>query len=589
MSRVLDLSGRSPLSPLEARELEAVAEKLRHSFMKLVDQMSQPNIDNIDWWVLPLATRNTFTSPFFLDCCRARMLDDILGSPKGLKTVVVGSPGMASVARKLATKHGSTCCIEFNRSMYLCRVIFRLFRNFLGSAFLSVSQWIFANMLAKTIREDNLTPLILIETFLYPNSIRGGKFHDRHFPEIESELDSNELNRVCYFPTFYGIRNFAAVFYRLRKIKTRFLFKENYLCISDYFYALGHGLRMVRHKLTDPVILDKIDVSAIARDNLGMQSSPPSVIQALLKYRAIYRMRRDGLRFGRVISWFENQDVNRATNAGFRRFYPDCPVIGYVGYVPSSHYLCAQPTSTELEAAVLPTSISVMGRGFVVALREYAPRLDVKVSPALRYRHLLTPVPCETALGKLEILVALPVVRSEALEVISAVRSSIRGIRTSIHAELKVVIKPHPATIVLSEHLSALSDDPGVLIEWSNERLDCLLARADVMISTASSACFEALALGVPVVVMGNLKGLTHVSIPRGVPGELWQLCYPGESLALAIEKIRHAWAIARANGADPSAEIRESYLEPLTSNGIRELILGSQKEVLPLKLQRSS
>lgn len=576
MSRVLDISGRSPLSPTEARRIEAVAEELRHSFIELVDQMSLQNIDNIDWWVLPLATRNTFTSPFFMDCCRARMLDDLLSSPpQGLETVVVGSPGMARVAQKIVKQRGSTCCIEFDRGIYLRQVLFRTFRNFFGAAVLSVSQWVFANILVNGIKNDKLQPLILVDTFLYPNSIRGGKFFDRHFPGIETELDPNELNRLFYFPTFYGTRNFAAAFHQLRKLKTNFLLKEHYLRITDYLYALGHGLRIFRLKLADPLVLGEMDVSAIAQDNLGVHCSPPSVIEALLKYRAIDRMHQAGLRISRVIGWFENQDINRAVNAGFRRFYPNCSVIGYVGYVPSSHYLCAKPTSTELAAAVLPTRVAVMGRGFIEAIREYAPGLDVGVAPALRYQHLFVPLPRQTESAQLEILVALPVVRTEALEVIAAVRSSIPGIRTSTRTAIKVVIKPHPATIILSEHLSSLSDDPEVLVEWSNDRLDHLLARADVMISTASSACFEALALGVPAVVIGNLKGLTYVSIPRGVPEGLWQLFYPGESLAVAVETLRHAWASARANGTNAAAELRETYLEPVTSNGIRELIVG--------------
>ncbi len=575
MSVTLDISGCSPLTPENARRLEAVADRLRHPFIELVNQISSPNLNSIDWWVSPLATRNTFSSPIFLDCCRAQLLDDLLVSSKELSSVIVGTPGMAWVAKILIKQHGSLCCVRFDRVSYVRQVLFRTIRNFFGAAILSISKWFFANLLVKSKRPDKSQPLILIDTILYPNSIRDGKFHDRHFPGIETELDSDEQGRVYYFPTYFGIRNFASVFKLINKQRMGFLLKEHYLCISDYIYALGHGLRSSSLKPIAKLVLNKIDVSAIVNENLGIHCSPTSAIEALLKYRAIYRMSQAGIRISRVISWFENQDINRGVNAGFRRFYPNCPVIGYVGYVPSRHYLCAQPTATEHTAAILPTKVVVMGRGYVEALREYAPDLNIDVGPALRYKYLSVNQLRQTRSAKLEILVALPVLLSEALEVIAAVRAAIPEIQNSTSSMLKVVIKPHPATVVLPEHLNALSHNPEVFVEWSSARLDHLLASADVMISTASSACFEALVLGVPVIVMGNLKGLTYTSIPSGIPEELWELCYPGEPLSVTIEKLQRAWASSRASGAILEETLREIYLQPVTRIGIRNLILG--------------
>lgn len=574
MIKILDISGHASLVAEDARKLNKIAERLRHPFVKLVSNISLPKKNNIDWWVTPLATRNTFSSPFFLDCCRVQLLNDLLANPNGLDAVIVGSPGMLSVARNLIKIHHSTCQIKFDRIRYFREIFFRFARNLFGATIQSLSQFIFANVFAKDVSLNHAKSLIIIDTFLYPNSIKDGKFEDRHFPGIDVEFDSDELNRVRYFPTFYGTLNFFTAFLRLKQQKTNFIFKEHYLRVNDYFFAIGHTFRVGLLKSDSPLFLDEIDVSPIANDNLGMHCSPPSVIEALLKYRSISRMRDAGIRVDRVIDWFENQDIDRGAIAGFRQFFPNSSTVGYIGYVPSNFF--PQPTEVEISAGVIPTKIFVMGRGFFDSLTEFAPNLNLDVAPALRYQHLFRKRMPRIESKNFRILVALPVIRSEAKELVASLRSAIPEILAMTESAVKVVIKPHPTAGIVPLDLSSLSDIPEVFFEVAEGRLDLLLPDVDVMISSASSACFEALLFGVPTVIMGSLNGLTYITIPQGVPKNLWKLYYPGEKLSAVIKKLLVTWSSGYETDVNLLSGLQEIYIEPVTRNGIRRLILGS-------------
>lgn len=101
---------------------------------------------------------------------------------------------------------------------------------------------------------------------------------------------------------------------------------------------------------------------------------------------------------------------------------------------------------------------------------------------------------------------------------------------------------------------------------------DCV-EKSDLLISSASSACMETLAKGIPVIIIGNSHGLTHNPVPETITGDIWRLCYTTNEIAKAIqfyksrahEKIKEHEALGR--------RIREEYFEPVTGEGVRRFL----------------
>lgn len=574
---ILDITGGMPLSPENARRLNELAVELRPRIVALIDQMSLEQGGNIDWWVTPLASRNPFASRFFLSCCRFALLDSLLANQHVPKEVLVDSSAMAELATRLGEKHGVIFQVSIPRFQYWRDFVLRPARNILTGIFHETLQFMCSQLSLSRPADSGRCSLILVDTFLYADSVRNGNFRDKHFPDIAQSLTAEERARLRYFPTFYKVRNYPGVFRRLRGLRESFLLKEDYLRMRDYLYAFGHGFRVGRIKSGTPLMLNGLPLNALMHEELRRGWMWPSAIDALLKYRAIRRMSEAGVKIGRVLDWFENQDIDRGANAGYRRYYPDTEVIGYIGYVASQHYLCMYPSPAEERAKVLPTRFAVMGRGFVDTIKEFCPDLVVEVAPALRYP-AQSPSTVRTHAGNdLSIVVALPVVRAETLEILDAIRHLLHGLKgTSLAtAQVHVRIKLHPASDIPRDSAFGLAPDSKVRVTWVDEKLDSLLRQTDVLVSAASSAGFEALTMNVPVIVIGSCYGLTYVPIPQTISQGPWQVCYSWKEMLAAIMIIQ----VERAAGAEKDNEtaqsLRDEYLEPVTRKGVRRLVLG--------------
>lgn len=578
---MLDLTGHSPLSPKHAKTLNELAIGLRPRIVELIDRMSSERLGDIDWWITPLASRNPFASRFYLSCCRIALLDSILAHKDTPEEVLVDSAAMADLASQLAKKHGVPFRISVPRLQYWRDFVVRPARSLLTGIFHEAMQLLCARILLTRPTAVGGSPLILVDTFLYAASVRNGKFHDRHFPDIAVSLTEEEDARLRYFPTFYKIRNYPKAFRGLRGLRGSFLFKEDYLRLSDYLYAFGHGFRVRRIKPASQLMLDGLPMNELIHEELRRGWMWPSAIEALLKYRAIRRMSEVGVGIERVVDWFENQDIDRGANAGYRRYYPDTEVVGYIGYVASQHYLCMYPSPAEEMAKVLPTRFAVMGRGFVDTPKEFCPDLIVDVAPALRYSAQSSSTVRSTSENRLSIVVALPVVRAEAMEILDAIRRLLQGLKESSLATvyLHFYIKPHPASDISRDYEFGLSSEMEVGVSWVDEKLDSLLNKTDVLVSAASSSCFEALTMGVPVVVFGSCYGLTLIPIPRAIPQGQWQVCYSWEGMRGAMITLRED----RNRGEDRRcaivSKLRDAYLEPVSRKGVRSLVLGINGE----------
>ena len=57
----------------------------------------------------------------------------------------------------------------------------------------------------------------------------------------------------------------------------------------------------------------------------------------------------------------------------------------------------------------------------------------------------------------------------------------------------------------------------------NNKSFPELLKKTDLLITVASSTCLEALACGVPVIIMKNNEGLTYDPIPKNISQSIYR------------------------------------------------------------------
>ena len=403
-----------------------------------------------------------------------------------------------------------------------------------------------------------LGSIIYLDTYAKPQDFsEEGFFSDYYYSGLTENIPERVSEKVWYVPVLYSIRSFSDLKWiidKSRKSSRNFLIMDEWLNLSDYFYSLYISLRLPK-KIKRIPLFQGVDISSMITRELLLDVFSLSLIRTVLIYRFVFRLKYAGIDIERVIDWNENQVVDRALNLGVRCFYLETPVIGYQGYIVSDYYLSHSPSCYEVEAKTIPDIIFTGCASVVDRKREFFKSQKVSVAPAFRFQELLgNRLDC----GKVEkkfFLVALPYNIDTSESIINAC------LEWSKFHDIKFVVKKHPAISkeVLFSRIGKLSLD---CFELSDASLYALFNHSLMMLSSDSSACFEAVACGVHVIIMGSVTGPTSNPLLGIVDSNCWDVCYDAACMQNVYEN--------KSNVCDVDLT---SLLVPLNENSIMNFL----------------
>ena len=565
----LDLTQGGALSPEHARQLDAIADEIRLPYQDMIAALGAAHTADMDWWVTPVASRNIFASDLFLRCCQVLLALRVAVADPARGHIAVDSVAMMrTLQRELA---GSDVRVRCTRSRWRIagrNAALRLYR-LAAAAFHCFNRFACSRLWPRRDAAPR-GPLVLVDTFIYRDSLDdAGGFRDRHFPGILDSLNEEERAQLYFTPTFYRIRNYPAIFRKLRAARANFLLAEDYLRAADYVAALAHPWR-VPAVATESIRLAGIEMGELVREAVALGFAESGSIEGILRYRFARRLREASVKLRLVLEWFENQGLDRGAVTGVRENYPDTPIVGCEGYIVPRHYLCLYPTRQERESSVIPHTIAVTGPALVAGVREFCPELEVEIMPAFRFAGVWRARPDRADRERFTVLAALPLMARESREILACLFDAceISGAARTWSMQ----IKPHP-TMPADALLRDIGRPLPAHCELVSGDLDGLLASADALVSSASSACAQALASGVPVVILGSLGGLTQNPIPPATDRRLWQMCYTVEELVTALERIAGRSAQERARDRALGMALRGEFFAPVTRDSVARLL----------------
>jgi len=407
--------------------------------------------------------------------------------------------------------------------------------------------------------------LVLIDTFMMASYTR----NDRWYGLLWENL-TNEVKEETYFiPTIVStpVSNMLKTYRELRNNVRNFIIREDFLTLADIIYAIQHQRRVKKIKIK-PVHVFGYDLSKLVEEELYCNQDIFAVVESILTYRFVQRLKDNGVKVRLAIDWFEGQVVDKAWNYAFNKFYPEAKTVGYRAFESFPFYLCSYPIPIEDQAGLLPDVMAVQGKASIGTVREFFSNLEVIVIPSLRTQHVWDNDLAQGARNYVLVLVALPI----------SLITSVRIIRRLLEANELVdykgttivyTIKPHPTHILEQIKASLDLKLPSSFVFTKEKSLPPLLHNAELLISEASSTCLEALACGLPVIVVENQEGLTFDPIPRSIPEEIVRKTHSVSQLVEAIEHYIHADAEKQKQLQLLGLEIRSNYFEPLSKEGI--------------------
>lgn len=558
---ILDLRSNGRLTPEQARLISEIEPDVRGSYTKYVGRLAKANNTVHLDWLTKVLSRNTLMTAIHDNFCRLTLFSRLLENGELPTEVLVDTPALASVLYQIAEqKKLDIKVVSQNSSLskFLRPVINLVKSAYLACALYSVSK------IVKVKGVSEHKEIIYLDNFLFENSFDdAGNLNDRYYPGLLDWVDSETNRKIFYAPTYIGIVRFWKLL-KIRKqvanSREKFLLMEDWLRLTDYFKALKYSFSLP-NKIRNIPKFDGLNVEKIVLSEAQEDIFSPALFISILKYFFIARLAYSNVPIKLFIDWNENQVVDWALNLAAKKYYSSVSVRGYQGNISADYYCCQCPTVYEKTAGLLPDKFFVLGEKYIKSKRSNCPDLDVGVAPAFRYASVHS-YSCDTARKSnlLTIFVVLP----HSIVECNLIMGLCKSINDKLNINHEFHVRRYP-TYKEGDLLELVSDLNQPIFKKANLELSQHLKNSDVLISTYTSYCVEAVALGVPVVIAGSLSGPTLNPIPTQLRPELWTIAYTGdEAIHFMLEK-RHLIQ-------QVSPEIAK-YFERITKQGVDEFL----------------
>ncbi len=572
----LDLSSSGRLTPAQAKQLNATADRARTFYHDMISRMAVGKEEDLDWWVSGIAGRNTYVCNLFLECCYVVLARDLLAK-KELSEIVVESKPLGECILSVGRTLGVPVTITIREG------IFEPIRILLQGLFdygKDIVRQLYRAWLCRSRFPSRQGPLpadcTLAELFVLDGSFDKGSFKDRYYEDFGGLLTEGEKKDIVFFANLaVRLKNIHRVMQSLRSARQRFLIQEELLKTSDFVYAWSYPLRTIRN-FPRQAILDGIDVTPVVRRAWWRHLFSSRSVEAILKFRFFKRLKDKGTTLRLVIDWFENQDMDKAFSMGLRRFYPETTVVGYQGFDTQKYFLCAYPIEVERSSGVLPHTVAVCGPKLVSERKRFCRDLSVEIAPAFRYMNLWKDNKKITDASFFQVLIVLPLEAQSAAEVLQLTMEIVESCEIE---NIRFLLKPHPAL-----RLDTIRDEtrplPAALRVVEGD-ISAYWGQVDLIIGNTSSALLEAAAMGIPVIIIGSLHGITNNPMPESLPQDIWRLAFTKEEILTSLRSFMSCSSEDKHRFVETGRAIREGYFTPITRASVLKLLRRDEKSHL--------
>ncbi|MDC0065520.1 hypothetical protein OAK15_03570 [Verrucomicrobia bacterium] len=557
------------MSPAQSRRYDEIVEELVEEFNALIGTMHEGNENNLAWLLSSIASRNPYQSELFERCCRlvyAREWVTHLDEEPGF--ILLSDYALCRKLRREFNDHGSLIikytgsllqrlkdrvlpwlCLARNAVLLMQRLIFRYPRR--------TADW------------EERKPLILLDTFVYPDDVDGGRFlagryNDSLYPGLFANVPEAIKDQLVYLPTFIGMSWYWPVFREVRSVSSMLLM-DDFLRITDYLTLFFSPLRKVE-PFKCQLALRNFHLTALIQEEQHRRRADWSRILAEMNYCFVRRLKQSGVPLLSVLDWHENQVIDRGLTLGVRRFYPGVKVVGYQGWVMGYRTGCQIPIEHEVHAQLTPDSIAVIGKAQsnLLAMKTSIP---VFLAPAFRYNYLWDDRQDQPDPNWFTVLVGLTCARDDALRMMDQVILVAKQLKNE--QRIQFWVRPHPSNNFAWWQMRINS------LELKNMRLVKggvieSIEGCNLFLGEETSMCVEALVKGVFVVIIGNMQGITENPIPDHLAPDRWQICYGEAEIAEIIKTQAKSGFI---KNEETAKEVCRDCFQEVTRDSVREFI----------------
>ena len=566
----IDLSIGAKLSPIISIKIDEVSQEIRSLYSDLISDVSIKNgLDkNILWWVCSPASRNTITSPLFFYLCGIQLIKKLLEEDYFIEEISVGSFAQKRILEKVILNHSKSIPVLCSKGSSINK--YKSFKINLKNCFKTFKEINYRLSCAKKTRHltnpINEDPITLIDTFSFPGHV----IEKRYYTGLLEYLTNAQKSLIYFVPTVFNIKqnDIFETYKKLRSNKLNYILKEDFLKLTDIIKVLFSFLKVSFLNVKKTLFCDS-DISDLIKEELYNLNGHRNSIEALLNIQFAKRLKKDNIKLKLVINFFENQVIDKGWNFGFNLVYPKIKTIGYRGYIASSLYLCTMPTYLERKSSLIPKEIHVIGKSQLKSIKEFDPKLIVKISPALRFSHLWGNYSIKSNSSSLRIFVVLPILPDECKTILNYI---IYYIKKTKRKNVQFIIKVHPTMdgSIIEKIIGKKYKNTFVITR--EPFIDSLLI-SDVLISGMSGAALESIIFGIPLLLMRNNFGITFNAIPLELKEYYWSTCENKEHFTIKLEEYLNTSKEDRILYKKYGKKVRVEYFEKVNLNSVKTFL----------------
>jgi hypothetical protein len=391
--------------------------------------------------------------------------------------------------------------------------------------------------------------LHIIDTFVFVDAVlRDQHYEEQYFIGLYEVLEKHNKQFVI-LPRFYGpltpskSKNVIRV---LDGCGYDFITEFQLLHFSDMFRTFRFILRypLAVLSLTAKISKDELvdDLCTVELLETIHQVTFPDFIRYLVGRRlgelAHPRMK--------LISWFENQVIDKNLYKGVRETAQNVFIFGCQSFIAYPAYINMHVVEAEKPFHVIPDRVLVNGKAYLKS----NPNIAYKLGPSFRYRWIFSTT-IDWA-NKTDCAVFLSYHDRFNQEIISVCANSL------ILSCQRIAVRPHPTNSVESL--------PRLPYEWyyTDKNKKELFGTLALLITSESSTAVEAAASGISAIIIASQSTFTCNPMLEAGKGEIWDLVFDAQELDTAYNRLLEYRANHLARVKDLTEFYRkECFVEP--------------------------
>lgn len=567
--RILEQKLGSKFQRLDTAKLnDEVARSIRHEHVLWVDDLNRLYGNDLEWWFGSISSRNPYSSDLFQYCCYLEMLERLWATGKRPQLIVIESIGLARTISNWADKKNIAADIvnyDHAKPDALANKL-SLFLQWGNFAIRLMLRWAASYFAGKKFAKKRIGSgqYLLVSTFVHGSSLsEEGDFNDRYFPHLH-EYILKKGNKVLVHPILSGFNNnFFSIYLKMRKSKTHFILQEDFLHFSDYIAVLAYPIKAHAQKIKANKFRD-FDLNDLISEQQREKTFIPGM-EAMLIYRLFLRLGRSGLQQKLIISWYENQVIDRGLIAGARKAFPLSKIIGAQMFIHSPNFINLYPSQSEADAKMVPHLLLETSKYQCQIAQAFTRTIPCRPAAALRYSHVFNNMNENSNAEKILVLLSFSI--EEGVELLGTLKEALGQISTKI----PILIKGHP-DYKPDELIRAFGKNNWLSrFEIFNGSLPEALGHASMVVVSNSGSMVEAAARGIPVIFLGRQIGLNQniLSSLKIENMDIVTECFSERELVEAIEKYQNLTQAEKIRYKEIGKRVRDLFFEPVNEESL--------------------